>query len=350
MNKIAVLYRNYDLPWTVTPEERSRLKRILKHVLGVLGALAILMPFLPVRELDRQAAPEMPQRFARLVAERKLPPPPPVVKEQPKPVEAAPPKPETKAAVEPQPQPAQVKPAPTPAPREKRTAALIPDAPADGAGNGTAVARDKAARAGLVAFADQLADLRDSTVVAGATASRPLSDAVGPGARAERSLVTSAAGKGSGGINTAALSRNTGGGGGGDGFGSLQGRAITQVSGPAGLGSSVAAAGEARAAAAEGRKLQRSREEIELVFDRNKGAIYALYHRALREDPTLQGKLVLKLTISPSGQVTSCEVVSSELNAPDLERKLVQRVLLFDFGAKDVEEVTTTKPIDFFPA
>ena len=347
MNKIAVLYRNYDLPWTVTPEERSRLKRILKHVLGVLGVLAILMPFLPVRQVDHHAAPEMPQRFARLVAERKLPPPPPpVVKEQAKPVDAAPPKPEAKA-VEPPPQ-SEVKPAP--APRDKRTAALVPDAPADGAGNGTSVAREKAARAGLVAFADQLADLRDSNVVAGATASRPLSDAVGPGARAERSLVTSAAGKGSGGINTAALSRNTGGGGGGDGFGSLQGRAITQVSGPAGLGSSVAAAGEARAAAAEGRKLQRSREEIELVFDRNKGAIYALYHRALREDPTLQGKLVLKLTIAPSGQVTNCEVVSSELNAPDLERKLVQRVLLFDFGAKDVEEVTTTKPIDFFPA
>ena len=346
MNKVAVCYRNYDLPWSITPEERARLQRILKHVLGVLGVIAILMPFLPVREVDHHAAPDMPQRFARLVAERKAPPPP-VVKEQPKPVEATQPKPEAKAAVEPPPQP-QVKQAPVP--REKPAAAVVRDAPADGAGNGTAVAREKAARAGLVAFADQLADLRDSTVVAGATASRPLSDAVGPGARAERSLVTSAAGKGSGGINTAALSRNTGGGGGGEGFGSLQGRAITQVSGPAGLGSSVAAAGEARAAAAEGRKLQRSREEIELVFDRNKGAIYALYHRALREDPTLQGKLVLKLTIAPSGQVTNCEVVSSELNSPDLERKLVQRVLLFDFGAKDVEEITTTKPIDFFPA
>ena len=86
-----------------------------------------------------------------------------------------------------------------------------------------------------MAFADQLADLRDSSVVAGATASRPLSNAVGPGPRAERSVVTSAAGKSSGGINTASLSRNTGGGGGGDGFGGLAGRAITQVSGPSRL-------------------------------------------------------------------------------------------------------------------
>ena len=67
-------------------------------------------------------------------------------------------------------------------------------------------------------------------------------------------------------------------------------------------------------------------------------------------DPTLEGKLVLRLTIAPSGEVTACEVVSSELGDADLERKLVQRVMLFRFDAKDVEPVTTTKPIDFFPA
>ena len=87
-----------------------------------------------------------------------------------------------------------------------------------------------------------------------------------------------------------------------------------------------------------------------MVFDRNKGAIYALYNRALRKDPTLEGKLVLRLTISPDGVVTLCEIASSELNDPELERKLVQRVKLFRFDAKDVEAITTTKPIDFFPA
>jgi TonB family protein len=67
-------------------------------------------------------------------------------------------------------------------------------------------------------------------------------------------------------------------------------------------------------------------------------------------DPTLEGKLVLRLTNAPSGEVTFCEIVSSELNAPDLERKLVQRIRLFRFEARDVEAITTTKPIDFFPA
>jgi periplasmic protein TonB len=60
---------------------------------------------------------------------------------------------------------------------------------------------------------------------------------------------------------------------------------------------------------------------------------------------------VLRLTISPDGRVTHCEIVSSELNDPELERGLVQRVLTFQFEPRDdVESITTTKPIDFFPA
>ena len=38
------------------------------------------------------------------------------------------------------------------------------------------------------------------------------------------------------------------------------------------------------------------------------------------------------------------------LNDPDLESKIVARVRLFHFDAKDVESITTTKPIDFFPS
>jgi protein TonB len=43
-------------------------------------------------------------------------------------------------------------------------------------------------------------------------------------------------------------------------------------------------------------------------------------------------------------------VVSSELGDPEMERKFIQRVKMFRFKDKDVAIVTTTKPIDFFPA
>jgi TonB family protein len=94
----------------------------------------------------------------------------------------------------------------------------------------------------------------------------------------------------------------------------------------------------------------RSEEEIAVVFDRNKGAIYALYQRALRMNPMLQGKLVLEFTIAPSGVVTRCRLVSSELHDPALEREIVARVMLFRFEPEKVDPTTATKPIDFFPA
>ena len=87
-----------------------------------------------------------------------------------------------------------------------------------------------------------------------------------------------------------------------------------------------------------------------MVFDRNKAAIYALYNRALRDNPQLQGKVVVQLTIAPTGEVTDCKVLSSELKDEDLERKLVARIKMFRFDDRDVEIITTTKPIDFFPA
>ena len=157
----------------------------------------------------------------------------------------------------------------------------------------------------------------------------------------ERSLITSKVGTSSGGINTASLSRGYGGG-----AGSLTGHTTTQVTSTVLDGQND---DNVRRGAGNG-KASRSEEEIALIFDRNKGAIYALYTRALRDKPELQGKLVLELTISPDGEVTRCAVISSELNDSELERKLVARVKLFRFEAKDVGTITVTKPIDFFPA
>jgi TonB family protein len=201
------------------------------------------------------------------------------------------------------------------------------------------VAREQA-QAALLPFTEELAALADSDVLEMVADDRPLTASVGMAARNERSMITSKAGSSSGGINTANMSRNTGGSG-------LAGRVTTAIESP--VDAVGTAGGGARRSGSSG-KASRSREEIELVFDKNKGAIFALYNRALRMDPTLEGKLVLRLTISPTGEVTFCEIVSSELGDTDLERKLVQRVKMFRFEARDVEAITTTKPIDFFPA
>lgn len=308
-------YREYDLPWTLAAEEEKRFWRILRNVVIALVALGVLLPLLPLPQPDRTQAPAIPPRLARVVIERQAPPPPPPL--PPRVVEATPP---------PQPLPERAVPTP-PVPRPEV--------------NRVEEARQKAVSSGLLQLQDQLADLRDNAAADKATQTQNLSGAVGETTRAERSLITANVGKGSGGISTAALSRGYGGG-----TGSLTGHTTTQVTSPV-EGSGEGA--EVRRSSAS-TKAARSREEIELVFDKNKSAIYALYSRALRDNPALQGKLVLEITIAPTGEVIACEVVSSDLKDPDLERKLVARIKLFRFEAKDVETITTTKPIDFFPA
>jgi protein TonB len=128
-----------------------------------------------------------------------------------------------------------------------------------------------------------------------------------------------------------------GGGGGGYGGGGVKGDGTG-----AGRGGSLHKGGSGKAS--------RSIEEIKLVFERNKGAIYAIYNRALREDPSLQGKVVVELKIAPSGEVVDVRVLSSELKASDLERKLLARIKGFDFGNKDVDIMVVSWPVDFLPS
>lgn len=310
-------YREYELPWTNTGQEQ-KFHRLLLIVLAIALVLGVIWPKLPVPDIDPFEEVEIPPRIAKFVLEQRPPPPPP-------------PRPEV---VEPGPQPV----------TDEVTERVVETAPVPEPvlADTTQRARERA-KAALLPFTESLASLRDSEVVERVTDNRPLSASVGRAERSERSMIVSKAGTASGGINTARLSRNTGGTG-------LGGRETTQVDIPvAAIGGS---ADDGRGVASG--KPSRSREEIELVFDANKGAIFALYNRALRTDPTLQGKLVLRLTIAPTGEVTFCEVVSSELggspSGQEMEQKLVQRVLMFRFEPRDVEAVTTTKPIDFFPA
>lgn len=317
-------YREYELPWTTNSGQERKFRRLLGMVMGATLFLGLVWPWIPTPDKDPYQVEEIPPRIAKLLLEQKPPPPPPPKPKEPEPEPDPVVEPEPEQVVEKTPEP---EPIPEPLPQPEPEIDL------------QAVAREQA-QAALLPFTEDLAALADSNVLESVADNRPLSASVGEAVRNERSMITSKVGTASGGINTANMSRNTGGTG-------LSARNTTTIESP--VESVGESAGGARRTGTSG-KASRSREEIELVFDKNKGAIFALYNRALRMDPTLEGKLVLRLTIAPSGEVTACEVVSSELGDEELERRLVQRVMLFRFDARDVEPITTTKPIDFFPA
>ena len=59
----------------------------------------------------------------------------------------------------------------------------------------------------------------------------------------------------------------------------------------------------------------RTDEEIQIVFDRYKSAFYRDYNRTLRINPTLQGGMVLRLTIEPDGSVSMCQLQSTDMDS-----------------------------------
>jgi hypothetical protein len=306
-----------------------------------------LIPMITVPTRDPMVeVVEIPERLAKLVK-----------KEPPKP--APPPKPVQKEAEEADKLKDEAKPK-----TEKAKPDQPPEEPgkpkqtqvAKEGGGDKAAARKKAERVGVLAFKNAFKDLMEETPVAKLGTEARLnkeSPRVAGQAVAQRSLVAmQAQGGSSGGI--AGVSRNIGngnadrlggggigrgGGGGGDGVGFAR------------VESSIAGVEESSRPLSDGPGPGRTDEEIQIVFDRYKATLYRIYNRELRKDPTLRGKILLRISIETSGAVSLCKVESSDLGSPELIAKIVERIKNFNFGPKEgVPKITILYPIDFLPA
>lgn len=293
--------------WTALHEEDRRFRRILLQALVISLVAGVITPYIRIPQADSEVVEELPARHVRLLAERFVPAPTPTE------LPAAP-----EAAV----------------PQVSQTAPdHLPVAP-------VVTPRQRAARAGVLAMSDALAALRGTTPKTGTTSRQ--NDAVGQlhTTTPQPSMLTANVTRGSRGIEG--------------------GVAHQSVLGTAGLPDredagqdfvgreSIMTAGKHTSAPPAG--VVRSEEDIQEVLDRHKGAMYTLYNHELRKDATLQGKLVMSITIAPAGNVTRCVILSSELGAVSLEQQLVALIKRIDFGNKPGARVVTTKiPIEFFP-
>ncbi len=296
------------MPWNRNDADQQRFRKILLIVLCFSILLGLLIPIWDIPIPDRVEVVEIPERLAKLVVAKKPPPPPPPKQEKVE--DKAPEKEKAKKDKKPVPEKAKK-------------------------------ARKRAESAGLMAFKDDFADLIDSTPVAKLGAKAKISGNGSKAKKTTRSLVTSSAGSGSTGINTASLSRNVGGSGdsiGGVEFSHVESSIGTDFNGE-------------ESPLSSGPGPSRTDEEIQIVFDKYKAALYRIYNRELRKNPTLQGKMVLRITINPNGIVSACAVDSSDMDSPALDLKIAARVKKFNFGAKEgVPTITILYPIDFLPA
>ena len=191
----------------------------------------------------------------------------------------------------------------------------------------------------IICCADLMKDSSSGKLGAGTRISN--SDKQSAGEAPRRSVIV--AQSGSGGINTSNLSRQD--------VGSSGKQIIASPSVTIDRVESTVSTGVKE----ENRRLSgsgpsRTDEEIQIVFDRSKSALYRIYNRELRNNPTLYGKMVLRITIEPDGHVSACSIKSTDLTSPALSSNIVDRVLKFNFGPKEgVPAVTILYPIDFLP-
>ena len=302
-----------QLPWSSTEQEDKRFRGILRNSLIVFVLVALVVPWLPVPEITREQREALPPQLARVILEKQELPKPEPIKPKPKPKEKK--KPEVKKE--------KPKPKPKPEPKPQQVD-LVKEA------------REKAATSGVLAFQDDLAEMRDSVDV-DSLSKQNLSRGEASAAKADRSIITSKAKATSGGIQTAALSRDTGGA-------ALSGKQDTKVTSDFDR-IAKKSGGNSASAKAGGR----SDESVRRIMDKNKGAIFAIYNRALRKDPTLQGKFVFEMAIEPNGSVADVKLVSSDLKNPALEQKILSRIRLIRFGAQNVIRTRVNYSFDFLP-
>jgi outer membrane biosynthesis protein TonB len=307
--------RPLTMPWKWGGEDDRRFQKSLLGAFAVCLLLVLILPLIPL-PLKQALEETPPEQVLHITMALPRPPPPPRV---------LPPPP--KLAVQ--------------KPIEKPTPQQSPKAPTEEPVKPAVEAKVEPKPAGLMAFKQQLAVLADTQINPAIGAEARINNAGSSVGTPERAMLTSTAPGSSGGINLANVSRGLGGG---TERSAIQGGSLTQAT--SGIGTGAAANRPVSGGPGPGR----TDEEIQIVFDRHKAQLYRLYNFELRRDPTLQGKIILRLTIEPDGSVSLCQLHGTNMNAPDLAAQVVERVKTFNFGAKVVPPVTIIYPIDFLPA
>jgi hypothetical protein len=340
------------MPWSIDGEVERRYRRAMSTALLLSLLLSIVVRVVTLPAPVRPIIAEVPERLAMMVR-----------KEHPKPVPLKKPKEEKKEEKQEAKQEEKKG-----EKKEEKKQVAAKDTPAQERPKAAAVeqtaAPKKSQNTGVLAFKESFKDLMDEAAVPKLGAEARLSNsATHASGQASRSLVTMQGGGGGAGGGYAAVSRNVGNGGSG-GIGSAgvsrsvggagkDGRLGRGGAGFAQVKSGISGAGGAK----EGRPLSssarpaRTDEEIQILFDRYKSALYRIYNTQLRKDPTLRGKMVLRIAIEPSGAVSACAVESTNMNMAEFCDQIVERVKKFNFGPKDgVPKTTILYPIDFLPA
>lgn len=312
-----------QLPWVESNSDQQFLKILLAFLLA-FSLLSVIVARVTLPELTRAEKEIVPPQLARIVMEQKLIVPEPVI---------TPPVEEKKIAEikkeivssEVTSEPLQENNIVKPNTQEKNNA------------DTTAKAISVAKRSGLLAISNELNDLQNTETIT-ANAKAELITSKVESATHGIDVVTTSAEQQYKPINQDEL------------IGSVQKtelqarNAKTQTA-----ATEKAAIADAKRASAGGNG-GRASSDISLVFNKNKTGLHSLYERERRKNSSLKGKIIFQLTIEPNGKVSNVKILSSELNNPELEARIIARIKMFLFSPSSGNPVTLDYPVEFIPS
>lgn len=350
MNPQAALPNEALLPWNSLPADDQRFRRIFYTAVGAAVIICLIIPHIPVAKMSREQRDALADqsRIVHIALATHFAP-----LEMPKPQQEKPATPakEHKTPTQTKVTPKNETPSKTPPPASKPVEHL--STPAENHATShieVDQARAKAASLMKEQGFDQLAALRDMVPQAGGgSGDHPLTRGGDADNGTSRALITARAGAGSGGLASAGYGGPISSGYGGGKAGGRGSRGLHALSSSVQEEHVVSKLADADRKTDDKGKLKRSRDELQRTFDKNNGALQGLYQHALRDNPALQGLLVLRLSIAADGSVTDCQVASSQLNDAELEQKITLRVRMFHFEPINGDTWTGEYTLNFQP-
>jgi len=335
MSSTPPIYFSSQLPWTSANSENAIFAKITVGVLILTLVFAAYVIIIDLPEVPRAEKEKIPPQLAQIIQAKQPPPLPPQIEPEPEPeiepVEEVP---------EPEIVPKELaKEAPPEPVKEKEPIKVKPKVVELSEQEKVVQARETVKSKGVLQFADQLASMRQQANLNN-LADTNMTTGGGKANETARNVIAAPSLNTSGGIQTGNLSTNVG------AAGQLEGRRNTEFV--------ASTQGEAALATKRVEQQQqvvgsRNLDQIRQALDANKGAVYSLYRRALREDPSIEGKLTVKLIIEADGSLSSVELVDSELDAPELVAKLISRIRLINFGNAKVTRTELEYAYNFLP-
>jgi TonB family protein len=93
--------------------------------------------------------------------------------------------------------------------------------------------------------------------------------------------------------------------------------------------------------------MSRSRNEIMDVVNLRANGLKSIYSKYLKKKPGFSGKVILKFTIAPSGDITSISVASSTTDFPEFDEAIKNAVAKWKWKATKSSSTTPTIPFNF---